>query len=98
MNPSAHGLHKQLLPGNVRVPALRKLEVDDGEPVTGEGFDEHAATVTMTAAVPTGAGFGRPLSWQTEIAHRLPYGHTQYADLTMRAPEAGVPAMLLEAG
>ncbi|MEV5568042.1 hypothetical protein AB0L54_35095, partial [Streptomyces sp. NPDC052196] len=31
-----------------------------------------------------------------EIAHKLPYGYTQYADLTMRAPDAGVPAMLLE--
>jgi hypothetical protein len=92
-----HKVAKQLLPGNVRVSALRKLEVgDDGEPVTGEGFDEHAAAVTMTAAVLTGAGFGTPLSWQTEIAHRLPYGYTQYADLTMRAPDAGVPAMLLE--
>ncbi|MFG2569217.1 replication-relaxation family protein [Streptomyces sp. NPDC048567] len=92
-----HKEAKQLLPGNVRVSALRKLESDDeGEPVTGEGFDEHAAAVTMTAAVLTGAGFGTPLSWQTEIAHRLPYGYTQYADLTMRAPDAGVPAMLLE--
>ncbi|WP_258047145.1 replication-relaxation family protein [Streptomyces sp. SM13] len=92
-----HKEAKQLLPGTVRVSALRKLEFDDdGEPVTGEGFDEHAAAVTMTAAVLTGAGFGTPLSWQTEIAHRLPYGYTQYADLTMRAPDAGVPAMLLE--
>ncbi|MGW3167931.1 replication-relaxation family protein [Streptomyces sp. NPDC001142] len=92
-----HKEAKQLLPGNVRVSALRKLEFDDdGEPVTGEGYDEHAAAVTMTAAVLTGAGFGTPLSWQTEIAHKLPYGYTQYADLTMRAPDAGVPAMLLE--
>ncbi|MGW6739295.1 replication-relaxation family protein [Streptomyces sp. NPDC055025] len=92
-----HKEARQLLPGNVRVSALRKLEFDDdGEPVTGEGFDEHAAAVTMTAAVLTGAGFGIPLSWQTEIAHKLPYGYTQYADLTMRAPDAGVPAMLLD--
>lgn len=92
-----HKEAKQLLPGNVRISALRKLEFDDdGEPVTGEGYDEHAAAVTMTAAVLTGAGYGTPLSWQTEIAHRLPYGYTQYADLTMRAPDAGVPAMLLE--
>ncbi|MGW2089471.1 hypothetical protein [Streptomyces sp. NPDC001880] len=35
-----HKEAKQLLPGNVRVSALRKLEFDDdGEPVTGEGFD-----------------------------------------------------------
>ncbi|WP_307718032.1 replication-relaxation family protein [Streptomyces sp. V4I23] len=92
-----HKEAKQLLPENVRVSALRKLEFDDdGEPVVGEGFDEHAAAVTMTAAVLTGAGFGTPLSWQTEIGHKLPYGYTQYADLTMRAPDAGVPAMLLE--
>ncbi|WP_233436169.1 replication-relaxation family protein [Streptomyces anulatus] len=92
-----HKEAKQLLPGTVRVSALRKLEFDDdGEPVTGEGFDEHAAAVTMTAAVLTGAGYGTPLSWQTEIAHRLPYGYTQYADLTMRAPDVDVPAMLLE--
>ncbi|MFD4761181.1 hypothetical protein ACFWOJ_20560 [Streptomyces sp. NPDC058439] len=44
----------------------------------------------------TGAGYGTPLSWQTEISHTLPCGYTQYADLTMRAPDAGVPAMLLE--
>ncbi|MEU4955266.1 hypothetical protein ACFYN3_40845, partial [Streptomyces lavendulae] len=61
-----------------------------------EGYDEHAAAVTSTAAVLTGAEYGTPLSWQTEIAHRLPYGYTQYADLTMRAPDVGVPAMLLE--
>ncbi|MFE4336503.1 replication-relaxation family protein [Streptomyces sp. NPDC056831] len=92
-----HKEAKLLLPGNVRVSALRKLEVDDdGEPVTGEGFDEHAAAVTMTAAVLTGAGFGTPLSWQTEIGHKLPYGYTQYADLTMQAPDVDVPAMLLE--
>ncbi|MGW0552182.1 replication-relaxation family protein [Streptomyces altiplanensis] len=92
-----HKEAKQLLPKNVRVSALRKLEYDeDGEPVTGEGFDEHAAAVTMTAAVLTGAGFGTPLSWQTEIGHKVPYGYTQYADLTMRATDVGVPAMLLE--
>lgn len=44
----------------------------------------------------SGAGYGTPLSWQTEIGHKLPYGYTQYADLTMRAPDASVPAMLLE--
>ncbi|MFE3687793.1 replication-relaxation family protein [Streptomyces sp. NPDC059095] len=92
-----HKEAKQLLPKSVRMSVLRKLEYDDdGEPVDGEGFDEHAAAVTMTASVLTGAGFGTPLSWQTEIAHKLPYGYTQYADLTMRAPDAGVPAMLLE--
>ncbi|MGW0607280.1 replication-relaxation family protein [Streptomyces sp. NPDC002640] len=92
-----HKEANQLLPKNARMSVLRKLEVgDDGEPVAGDGFDEHTAAVTMTAAVLTGAGSGTPLSWRTEIAHRLPYGYTQYADLTMRATEAGVPAMLLE--
>jgi hypothetical protein len=92
-----HKEARQLLPKNVRVSALRKLEYGtDGRPVAGDGYDEHAAAVTMTAALLTGAGYGTPLSWQTEIAHKLPYGYTQYADLTMRAPDADVPAMLLE--
>lgn len=92
-----HKEAKQLLPKSARMSVLRKLQYDDeGEPVDGDGYDEHAAAVTMTASVLTGAGFGTPLSWQTEIAHRLPYGYTQYADLTMRAPDAGVLAMLLE--
>ncbi|WP_267905313.1 replication-relaxation family protein [Streptomyces marianii] len=92
--------HKEarlLLPKHMRISALRKLEYDDdGRPKEADGYDEHAAAVTSTAAVLTGAGFGTPLSWQTEIAHKLPYGYTQYADLTMRAPDAGVPVMLLE--
>ncbi|MDX2935566.1 hypothetical protein [Streptomyces ipomoeae] len=76
---------------------LRKLDYGaDGKPVSGDGYDEHAAAVTWTAAVLTGAGYGTPLSWQTEIAHKLPYGYAQYADLTMRAPDAAVPAILLE--
>ncbi|MFD9722085.1 hypothetical protein [Streptomyces sp. NPDC059076] len=92
-----HKEAKQLLPKSVRMSVLREPTFDeDGEPVDGEGFDEHAAAVTTTAAVLIGAGYGTPLSWQTEIAHRLPYGYTQYADLTMRAPDTGVPAMLLE--
>ncbi|WP_405393464.1 replication-relaxation family protein (plasmid) [Streptomyces sp. NBC_01102] len=92
-----HKEAKQLLPGDVRVSALRKPKYDTyGNPVVDDGFDEHAAAVTMTAAVLTGAGFGTPLSWQTEIGHKLPYGYTQYADLTMRAPDVDVPAMLLE--
>lgn len=92
-----HKEAKQLLPKNVRVSVLRKPEYGaDGQPVAGHGYDEHAAAVTMTAALLTGAGLGTPLSWQTEIAHKLPYGYTQYADLTMRAPDTGVPAMLLE--
>ncbi|MET9483610.1 replication-relaxation family protein [Streptomyces sp. NPDC006638] len=91
-----HKESKQLLPKSARMSALRKPQYDDGEPVDADGYDEHAAAVTMTASVLTGAGFGTLLSWQTEIAHRLPYGYTQYADLTLRAPDAGVPAMLLE--
>ncbi|TVL90395.1 hypothetical protein CD790_22160 [Streptomyces sp. SAJ15] len=97
LTEKGHKEAKLLLPKNVRVSALRKLEFDDeGRPVQADGYDEHAAAVTSTAAVLTGAGYGTPLSWQTEIAHKLPYGYTQYADLTMRAPDAGVPAMLLE--
>lgn len=97
LTEKGHKEAKQLLPKNVRISALRKLEYDDeGRPVEADGYDEHAAAVTSTAAVLTGAGYGTPLSWQTEIAHKLPYGYTQYADLTMRAPDAGVPAMLLE--
>ncbi|CAL9279262.1 hypothetical protein SUDANB180_07482 [Streptomyces sp. enrichment culture] len=92
-----HKEAKPLLPKTVRISALRKLRFDaKGRPVKDDGYDEHAAAVTTTAAVLTGAGYGMPLSWQTEIAHRLPYGYTQHADLTMRAPDAGVPAMLLE--
>ncbi|MFJ2271819.1 replication-relaxation family protein [Streptomyces sp. NPDC087849] len=97
LTEKGHKEAKTLLPKTVRISALRKLGVDTkGRPVKGDGYDEHAAAVTSTAAVLTGAGYGTPLSWQTEIAHKLPYGYTQYADLTMRAPDAGVPAMLLE--
>ncbi|MFF9677584.1 replication-relaxation family protein [Streptomyces eurythermus] len=97
LTEKGHKEAKLLLPKTVRISALRKLEYDDeGRPVHVDGYDEHAAAVTSTAAVLTGAGYGTPLSWQTEIAHRLPYGYTQYADLTMRASDAGVPAMLLE--
>ncbi|MCL3998127.1 replication-relaxation family protein [Streptomyces lavenduligriseus] len=97
LTEKGHKEAKLLLPKTVRLSALRKLEYDDeGRPVQADGYDEHAAAVTSTAAVLTGAGYGTPLSWQTEIAHKLPYGYTQYADLTMRAPDAGVPAMLLE--
>lgn len=97
LTEKGHKEAKTLLPKSVRMSALRKLRFDaKGRPVKDDGYDEHAAAVTSTAAVLTGAGYGTPLSWQTEIAHRLPYGYTQYADLTMRAPGAGVPAMLLE--
>ncbi|WP_371095120.1 replication-relaxation family protein [Streptomyces sanglieri] len=97
LTEKGHKEARTLLPKAVRMSALRKLRLDaKGRPVKDDGYDEHAAAVTSTAAVLTGAGYGTPLSWQTEIAHRLPYGYTQYADLTMRAPDAGVPAMLLE--
>ncbi|MFC7934051.1 replication-relaxation family protein [Streptomyces cinereoruber] len=97
LTEKGHREAKLLLPKSVRISALRKLRLDaEGRPVKDDGYDEHAAAVTLTAAVLTGAGYGTPLSWQTEIAHKLPYGYTQYADLTMRAPDAGVPAMLLE--
>jgi hypothetical protein len=97
LTDKGHKEARLLLPRNIRISALRKLEYDDdGVPKGADGYDEHAAAVTSTAAVLTGAGFGTPLSWQTEIGHKLPYGYTQYADLTMRAPDAGVPAMLLE--
>ncbi|MEU2358949.1 replication-relaxation family protein [Streptomyces misionensis] len=97
LTEKGHKEARTLLPKTVRASALRKPTFDDaGRPVQADGYDEHAAAVTSTAAVLTGAGYGTPLSWQTEIAHRLPYGYTQYADLTMRAPDAGVPAMLLE--
>lgn len=97
LTEQGHKEAKLLLPKNIRISALRKLRLDaKGRPVKDNGYDEHAAAVTSTTAVLTGAGYGTPLSWQTEIAHKLPYGYTQYADLTMRAPDAGVPAMLLE--
>ncbi|MFJ4007707.1 replication-relaxation family protein [Streptomyces sp. NPDC090023] len=97
LTEKGHKEARTLLPKSVRISALRKLRLDaGGRPVKDDGYDEHAAAVTSTAAVLTGAGYGTPLSWQTEIAHRLPYGYTQYADLTMRAPDAGVTAMLLE--
>ncbi|WP_229925187.1 replication-relaxation family protein [Streptomyces sulfonofaciens] len=97
LTEKGHKEARLLLPKTVRISALRKLRLDaKGRPVKDDGYDEHAAAVTSTAAVLTGAGYGTPLSWQTEIAHKLPYGYTQSADLTMRAPDAGVPAMLLE--
>lgn len=97
LTEKGHKEAKLLLPKHIRISALRKLEYDnEGRPKEADGYDEHAGAVTSTAAVLTGAGFGTPLSWQTEIGHKLPYGYTQYADLTMLAPDAGVPAMLLE--
>ncbi|MFF5407846.1 hypothetical protein ACFY8K_33890 [Streptomyces misionensis] len=93
-----HREAKQLLePKGIRVSALRKQEYD---PVTGEllgtGYDDHAAAVTSMAAELHRAGIGHRLGFQTEIGHRLAGGFVQRADLVVRAPEAGVPVLLLE--
>ncbi|MFE4279746.1 hypothetical protein ACFRSX_34585 [Streptomyces goshikiensis] len=93
-----HGEAKQLLePKGIRVSALREKKYD---PVTGKllgaSYDDHAAAVTSTAAALHVAGIGHRLGFQTEIAHRLGNGYVQRADLVVRAPEAGVPVLLLE--
>ncbi|WP_347359833.1 replication-relaxation family protein [Streptomyces sp. 150FB] len=83
-----HGEAKQLLePKGIRVSALREEKYD---PVTGKllgaSYDDHAAAVTSTAAELHSAGIG----------HRLGSGYVQRADLVVRAPEAGVPVLLME--
>ncbi|GGK31562.1 hypothetical protein GCM10011583_74270 [Streptomyces camponoticapitis] len=93
-----HGESKKLLePKGIRVSALREEKYD---PVTGKllgaSYDDHAAAVTSTAAELHRAGIGHRLGFQTEIGHRLGNGFVQRTDLVVRAPEAGVPAMLLE--
>lgn len=93
-----HGEAKQLLePKGIRVSALREKKYD---PVTGKllgaSYDDHAAAVTSTAAELHRAGIGHRLGFQTEIGHRLGNGYVQRADLVVRAPEAGVPVLLLE--
>ncbi|MFD6469598.1 hypothetical protein [Streptomyces goshikiensis] len=93
-----HGEAKQLLePEGIRVSALREKKYD---PVTGKllgaSYDDHAAAVTSTAAELHVAGIGHRLGFQTEIGHRLGNGDVQRADLVVRAPEAGVPVLLLE--
>ncbi|MEW2623667.1 replication-relaxation family protein [Streptomyces sp. NPDC048106] len=93
-----HGEARKLLaPKGIRVSVLRRQECD---PVTGEllgtGYDDHAAAVTSTAAELHRAGIGHRLGFQTEIGHRLAGGFVQRADLVVRAPEAGVPVLLLE--
>ncbi|MBT1183910.1 hypothetical protein HET69_07745 [Streptomyces sp. CJ_13] len=93
-----HGEAKQLLePKGIRVSALREKKYD---PVTGKllgaSYDDHAAAVTSTAAELHVAGIGHRLGFQTEIGHRLGNGYVQRADLVVRAPEAGVPVLLLE--
>lgn len=68
LTEKGHKEAKLLLPKNIRISALRKLQSDDeGRLVEADSYDEHAAAVTTTAAVLTGAGYGTPLSWQTEI-------------------------------
>ncbi|MCX4632853.1 hypothetical protein [Streptomyces sp. NBC_01443] len=52
--------------------------------------------VTSTAAELHRAGIGHQLGFQTEIGHRLGNSFVQRADLVVRAPAAGVPALLLE--
>ncbi|MFF5547967.1 hypothetical protein [Streptomyces olivaceoviridis] len=83
-----HREAKRILePSGIRVSVLRKQEYD---PATGEllgtGYDDHAAAVTSTAAE----------LHRTRIGHRLGNGYVQRADLVVRAPEAGVPVLLLE--
>ncbi|MFE4061103.1 replication-relaxation family protein [Streptomyces sp. NPDC059096] len=83
-----HGEAKQLLePKGIRVSALREKKY---APVTGKllgaSYDDHAAAVTSTAAALHVAGIG----------HRLGNGYVQRADLVVRAPEAGVPVLLME--
>lgn len=89
-----------MLPAGVRISALRPAPPVSGtqqRPRGAGGFDAHAAAVTSTAAHLIGAGLGTVLSCETEVAHKLPYGYTQYADLVVRAPdELGVPVLLVE--
>ncbi|MFJ2736083.1 hypothetical protein [Streptomyces sp. NPDC087317] len=93
-----HGEAKQLLePKGIRVSVLRKQEYDpDTGEMLGTGYDDHAAAVTSTAAELHRAGIGHRLGFQTEIGHRLGNSYVQRADLVVRAPEAGVPVLLLE--
>lgn len=93
-----HGEARQLLePKGIRVSALRQEKY---APVTGEllgaSYDDHSAAVTSTAAELHRAGIGHRLGFATEIPHRLGNGYVQRADLVVRAPAAGVSALLLE--
>nr|WSS66175.1 hypothetical protein OG284_35505 [Streptomyces sp. NBC_01177] len=84
-------------PKGIRISVLRTKEYDpDTGELLGTGYDDHAAAVTSTAAELHRAGIGHRLGFQTEIAHRLGSSFVQRADLVVRAPEAGVPVMLLE--
>ncbi|MEU2732548.1 replication-relaxation family protein [Streptomyces griseoviridis] len=93
-----HGEAKQLLePKGIRVSVLRKQEYDpDTGELLGTGYDDHAAAVTSTAAELHRAGIGHLLGFQTEIGHRLGSSFVQRADLVVRAPQAGVPVLLVE--
>ncbi|MFD7865100.1 hypothetical protein ACFV4U_22835, partial [Streptomyces sp. NPDC059783] len=42
------------------------------------------------------AGIGHRLGFRTEVGHRLGNCFVQRADLVVRAPEAGVPVLLVE--
>ncbi|MFI2913908.1 replication-relaxation family protein [Streptomyces sp. PDY-4] len=98
LTAKGHREAKQLLePKGIRVSALRKQEYDpDTGELLGTGYDDHAAAVTLTAAELHRAGIGHRLGFQTEVGHRLGNGFVQRADLVVRAPEAGVPVLLLE--
>ncbi|MFD6347988.1 hypothetical protein ACFWF9_25190 [Streptomyces roseolus] len=69
-------------------------------PVTGKllgaDYDDHAAAVTSTAAELHRAGIGHLPGFATGIGHRLAGGYVQRAALMVRAPEAGLPVLLLE--
>ncbi|MGA4960400.1 replication-relaxation family protein [Streptomyces lavendulocolor] len=93
-----HSEAKRLLePKGIRISALReeKYYPDTGR-LLGASYDSHAAAVTSTAAELHRAGIGHRFGFATEIPHRLGDGYVQRADLVVRAPEAGVPVMLLE--
>ncbi|MEU7282505.1 hypothetical protein AB0A69_27575 [Streptomyces sp. NPDC045431] len=84
-------------PKGIRISALREEKYDpDTGLLLGTSYDDHSAAVTTTAAELHRAGIGHGLGFATEIPHRLADGYVQRADLVVRAPEAGVPVMLLE--
>ncbi|MET8898670.1 replication-relaxation family protein [Streptomyces albogriseolus] len=93
-----HGEAKKLLePKGIRISALREEKYDPNTGrLLGTSYDDHAAAVTSTAAELHRAGIGHRLGFATEIPHRLADGYVQRADLVVRAPQAGVPVLLLE--
>ncbi|MFE1199949.1 hypothetical protein ACFW6E_45930 [Streptomyces olivaceoviridis] len=93
-----HGEAKKLLePKGIRVSSLREEKYDlvTGE-LLGASYDDHSAAVTSTAAELHRVGIGHRFGFATEVPHRLGNGYGQRADLVVRAPEAGVPVLLLE--